>query len=247
MLFRSINLVIRRGEYVAIIGANGAGKSTLVKCICRVNERGSTGTARLASGDLYGYSRKSLARIVSYVPQSTGRRMPFSVRAFVEMARYSRRGAFETLNADDYAAVNDALETAELTTLASREMDTLSGGESTRAYIAAALAQDADAILLDEPTASLDPKHIDDALSLLTRINRSTGKTIIHISHDINIAATVASRIVALKGGRMIYDGKASEILDNDRLEPIYGKRFIFATHPETGARVIVPGGLNHD
>jgi len=155
MILKDVSLSINDGEYVSIIGPNGAGKTTLVKCIAGIH-RNWEGSIQIAGQSFERYDSKALARLQSYVPQAEGRSNPLTVVEFVAMGRYPHLSAFTTLNADDYAAIDDAIERAGLAPFRHRKMNTLSGGERQMAFIAAALAQGAKILLLDEPSTFLD-------------------------------------------------------------------------------------------
>ena len=165
----SISLIVHEKEYLSIIGPNGAGKTTLLKCLMRIYS-GGQGTITLKGVPLIEYSQKELARLISYVPQNDGRSLPFTVEEFVMMGRYPYLSPFTSLSKEDKKAVREALELTETVNLMDRHLGTLSGGELQTVYIAAALAQGASILLLDEPVTFLDPKHQDDILMILKKI-----------------------------------------------------------------------------
>ena len=239
-ILRNVSLSIDAGETLSIIGPNGAGKSTLLKCIDRILTGGS-GAIMIEGQPLESYSQRELARLVSYVPQADGRVLPFTVHEFALMGRYPHLSPFSSISPADEHAVADALAVAGVDAFRDRLLGTLSGGERQKVFIAAALCQKAGILLLDEPTTFLDPKHQDDIHRMLGRINRETGTTIVSVTHDINTAATFSKRVLALKAGEVVYCGQAEALMDNDVLECIYGKRFLFAKHPVSGRPVVVP------
>lgn len=242
-ILRDVDLSMGEGEHVALVGPNGAGKSTLLKCLTRIL-RHVRGSIQLNGSPLETYSQRDLARSIGYVPQSTDARSPFTVFEFVAMGRYPHLSPFDTLGPADLAVIRSALETTGMTGFAGRSMTTLSGGERQMAHVAAALAQEAPLLLLDEPTTFLDPGHQDEVHRLLERLNGTEGKTLLVVSHDLNAAALYSRRIVALRAGAVVFDGDAGEFMSNEILEPIYGRRFLFSLHPQSGVRFVVPRGM---
>ena len=234
-----VSLTVKEGEFLSVIGPNGAGKSTLIKCLIRINT-GGKGEISLAGKPLASYSQKELARLLGYVPQTDGRSLPFTVEEFVMMGRYPYLSPFTPISHEDEKAVQDALDLTGTANLGGRIMNTLSGGERQNVLIAAALAQGASILLLDEPTTFLDPKHVADVHAILKRINRGRGFTIVMVTHDINAAALLSDRIAIIKEGRLVFEGLPAEVMQNSILSRIYDKQFLFVTHPVTGQALIV-------
>ena len=226
-ILKNISLDVFEGEYLSIIGPNGAGKSTLLKCLIRIYT-GGKGVIRLYGKLLSEYGQKELARLISYVPQSDGRNLDFTVYEFVLMGRYPYLSPFSSVKSSDKSAVDDALKLTETARLSDRSINTLSGGEKQNVMIAAAIAQGAKILLLDEPTTFLDPKHQSDINRTLKRVNRASGITIISVTHDINSAAMISDRMTVLKNGRSEFSGVPSELMDNTVLEKVYNNVFRF-------------------
>jgi len=239
-ILNSISFDIFTSDYISIIGPNGAGKTSLLKCLMKIYPF-PPGSIFLNSKPLETYSQKELAKYISYVPQSDGRFFPFSVEEFVMMGRYPHLSPFTSYTRTDRQAVFDALELTHASHLAHRQINTLSGGERQTVFIAAALAQGAEILLLDEPTTFLDPRHEDEICRILQHINRKIGKTIITVTHNINHAALYSDRVVILKHGEILYNGKAHEIMTNKILEKAYNKSFLFTRHPVSQDTIIVP------
>jgi iron complex transport system ATP-binding protein len=239
-ILRSISLIIDEGEYFSIIGPNGAGKTTLLKCLMRILY-GGTGLIRVRGKSIDQYRQRELARIISYIPQGDGKIIPFTVEEFVMMGRYPYLSPFTSFRSEDRTAVQDALEITGTTGLKTRYMATLSGGERQTVAIAAALVQGAPIMLLDEPTTFLDPKHEAEILSIISKINRERGITIISVTHDINNAALYSDRVGILKNGRFVFTGVPSGMMNNDILYSVYDKSFSFIPHPATGFPIIIP------
>ena len=239
-ILRDVSFAVTAGEYLSIVGPNGAGKTTLLKCLDRILV-GGTGEITVFGRPLATYRQKELARHISYVPQADGRVFPFTVEQFVLMGRYPYLSPFTSVSREDRQAVRDALAMTHTTEFAGRMLDTLSGGERQKVYIAAALAQGAEALLLDEPTTFLDYRHQVEIRDLLARVNAS-GTTIVAVTHDVNRAALDSHRIVALHCGEIVFRGTPVELMDRDVLRRIYGTELLLVDHPGTGLPVIVPG-----
>lgn len=240
LILDSISLQIYEGDYISIIGPNGAGKTSLLKCLMRIYS-GYQGAIRLLGISHQRIKQKNLARHISYVPQANGRIFPFTVQEFVMMGRYPHLNPFTTFSLQDRVAVRKALVITGMEPLANRLMNTLSGGERQIAFIAAALAQGAKIMLLDEPTTFLDPRHEAQIRGILNRLNRELDMTIVMVTHDINMAALQSQRVIMLKQGKIIFVGEARQMMQNEILEPVFDKSFTFIAHPVTGQRIIAP------
>jgi iron complex transport system ATP-binding protein len=242
-----VSFSVARGESVAIVGPNGAGKTTLIKCLDALFDGfagvSQSGTIEIDGRPIGGYSRKQLARLVSYVPQADGHLAPFSVEQFITMARYPHLGPFSPAGGQDMAVVHETMERTDTARFAGRLLESLSGGERQSVYIAAAIAQGAKIMLLDEPTTFLDYRHQDDVRRLLAKTASDDGLTMISVTHDVNRAALESDRIVALREGRVAFIGRPDEIMKPDVLQRIYDTPFLMADHPRTGLPVIVPSG----
>ncbi len=240
-ILSDVSFVAVRGEYLSIVGPNGAGKTTLLKCIDRLLT-GGTGRIEVFGRPLERYRQKELARRISYVPQADGRVIPFTVRQFVLMGRYPYLNPFSSIDGEGLQAVADALQMTGLAEFAERRLDTLSGGERQKVYIAAALAQGADILLLDEPTTFLDYRHQAEIRDLLSRVNQQSRATVVCVTHDLNRAVLDSDRIVALVGGRVLFSGSPAEIMKADVLESLFHTPFVLTPHPQAAVPVIVPG-----
>jgi len=228
------------GQKLFIVGPNGAGKTTLLRCLCRIIDD-YDGTVRIKDRDLKSYSQKKLAKILTYVPQSLPADIQFTVRQFVLMARFPHLSPFSVISPQDEKIAADAMEMTQSMCFADRVMATLSGGERQRVSVAAAVAQQAEIFLLDEPVTYLDYKHQRDIHSLLMKINKSFGTTIICVTHDLNSAVLNADSIMAMKDGEIVCMGSPGEIMNESVLEEIYSKKFCFVQHPVTNQKIIVP------
>lgn len=239
-ILREVSFSVRRGQHVAIVGPNGAGKTTLIKCLDRLLT-GGTGRIEICGRPLAQYRGRELARRISYVPQADGRVSPFTVEQFVLMGRYPYLSPFSPVSKEDRHAVRQSMELTGTLEFADRLLDTLSGGERQKVYIAAALAQGAEILLLDEPTTFLDYRHEAEIRGLLSRLNRLSGVTVVAVTHDVNHAALESDQIVALREGAVIFCGAAEQIMKPEVLRRIYGAEFLLVDHPQARLPVIVP------
>jgi iron complex transport system ATP-binding protein len=235
-----VSFEIAAGEFVSIIGPNGAGKSTLVKCLNGVL-REWEGTVELDGLDVRSGAPREIARRAAYVPQVRSGSTSFQVAEFLMMSRYARRGPFSAPGRADLEAVNRALDLTQTALLRERSLDTLSGGESQKIYIAAALAQETPILLLDEPITFLDPRYQHEVNLLLKRLNREQGLTVVSVSHDINSAVLSSHRILGLKAGRLVFLDRIEALMRPEELMAIFDTDFLFVAHPESGQPLVVP------
>lgn len=236
-----LNFSLTQGDYLAVIGPNGAGKSTFLKCLMRLHERGrAEGRVLVQERPLAAYSQKELARAISYVPQAGGWIPPFTVEEFLRLSRYSYMSIRANLTAKDLAAVRRALDLTEMADLAGRPLRELSGGERQRAFLGAALAQETDMMLLDEPASFLDPKHAADLAALLALLNREEGLTMITVTHDLNHPLQTGGLTLVLREGRQLFFGPAEGLLQDQVLERAYQHQFTYFTHPKNGCPAVL-------
>ena len=235
-----IDFRVESGGFRAVIGPNGAGKSTLLRCIDGIVEP-SAGSIEICGRPLQAYSRRELARTVSYVPQLGAESLDYTVRAFVEMGRFPYLAAWAALTEADQAAVSEALDVTEVTEFADRPMASLSGGERQRASIAAALAQGGSILLLDEPTSFLDYRHQAQILDLLDRLHREKGLTVVVVTHDLNSAVASADTVLALKRGRVEWDGAPADLLEECVLAEIFDAEFRLVEGGRRGLPFVLP------
>lgn len=224
-ILEDISFSIGKGRYLGIIGPNGAGKSSLLKCIGRLYKN-FTGRISLEGSPLSSMPEKLLARRIAWVHQTGSDSLPFTVREFALMSRYPWQKAIGGETVEDREIIDRSLETAGVTYIADRQLNSLSGGERQKALIAAALAQSTDILFLDEPTSFLDYMHQVETLELIERVNREQGMTILLVTHDINLALHGADEILALKRGKMVWKGQSAELLENNLLSEIFETGF---------------------
>ncbi|MGE5499113.1 MAG: ABC transporter ATP-binding protein [Syntrophothermus sp.] len=217
-----INLSINSGEFVTIVGPNGSGKSTLLKLISGILKRDS-GELRLNSVDYNQISRKNLARTIAFVPQSAQTIFPFSIYEIVMMGRTPYLNYLGLESRRDKEIVDDALNMVNITHLKHKGINEVSGGEAQRAFIARAIVQEPDIILLDEPNAHLDIRHQLSVLDLIKELNLSRKMTVIAVMHDLNLAGYYSSRIIMMKQGKVFRDDKAGIILTEENIRDVFG------------------------
>ena len=237
-VFRGVSLDARAGEVLAVLGPNGAGKTTLLRAMAGL-ARPTAGAVLLEGRDLAGYRAGEVARLVAFATQGMAPDWPFTVREFVSLGRAPHRGWWRPLAADDRAAVDEALARLMLEDLGERPVNELSGGEWQRVRLAKGLAQAPRILLLDEPTAHLDPRFQYELLSAARSLARERGLAVVLSMHDLNLAGTWADRLALLAGGRLLADGPPEAVLTPDLLAEAYGIRLSVAPHPSTGAPAV--------
>ena len=230
----TLSCEIESNEFLVIIGPNGAGKTTLLKSICGLTKVQS-GEIILFEKLLESYSRLKLASTMSLVPQNVNMEFSFSVEETVLMGRYPYLGMLEQEKKRDYEIAQQAMEFTQVEHLALRNLDQLSGGERQRVMIARCICQQPKIMLLDEPTAALDPSHQISIMKLMQRLREEKNTTVVMVSHDLNLASMFASRILLLKEGRVVSSGKPEEILEAKNLQEVYGCPMHVDTHPVVG------------
>ena len=237
-LLHGLNLDLPAGRMIALIGHNGSGKSTLLKALAR--QVPATGRIGFEDRPLSDWAPRDLARRLAFLPQSPPAAEGMTVRELAALGRYPWHGALGRFGAQDHAAVDAALHECGLDPFADRLVDTLSGGERQRAWLAMMVAQQARALLLDEPISALDIAHAVEVLSLVRRMCRTQGLTAVIVLHEVNMAARFCDHIVALKGGRLALQGPPADLMRPDALEAVYGLPMQVLTRPD-GQPVAVP------
>lgn len=235
---RDLDFTLRRGELVIVIGPNGAGKSTLLRVLSGAL-RPYLGKARLFGSDLSTLPARDVARRVAVVSQASEVAFGFRVEQVVMMGRSPHQGGLQLASADDVAAVKDAMAKTGIFDLAGRVVSELSGGEQKLVALARALAQRPDVLLLDEPSAHLDPRHSVMFFELLAAEVREGRLSCVAVAHDLNLAAAFADRVVLLHEGRVRGVGSVDEVMTPENLGEVFGAEL----HVETskGARYFVP------
>lgn len=222
----SIDLEIAPGECVAVVGPNGAGKTSLLRLVTGLVEP-TVGEVHWREEPIARLSRRELATRIAYVPQIRPSRIPLTVEQSVLLGRYPYLSRFQLVpSRGDFDAVARALSQVGLEHLRGRQVDRLSGGERQAVFIAAALAQEAELLVLDEPTTHLDPRHQREIARLIRRFNRELGRTVLTATHDLNFASLVADRVVALRRGAVLACEPPSRAMRPELLERLFEAPF---------------------
>lgn len=241
IIIHDLNLTIHKGTITALVGPNGCGKSTLLRGLSRLLKP-SRGNVYLNGQDIHALKAKDLARQLGILPQSPVAPEGLTVHELVAQGRYPHQSWFQQWSHKDAEVVEAALVKTNLTLFADRPVDTLSGGQRQRAWIAMALAQETDVLLLDEPTTYLDLAYQMDVLDLLDDLN-ADGHTIIMVLHDLNQAARYADTIVALRGGQIVAQGTPESVVTSDNIHQVFGLKAEVIADPITGTPMCVPIG----
>ncbi|MFJ9322067.1 ABC transporter ATP-binding protein [Streptomyces globisporus] len=241
----SLDLDIPPGRITVIVGANACGKSTLLRSMSRLLAP-REGRVVLDGKEVHRLPAKELARTLGLLPQSPIAPEGITVSDLVGRGRHPHQGIFSRWNEQDDAAVAAALEATHTEPLAERAVDELSGGQRQRVWIAMALAQQTDLLLLDEPTTFLDASHQIEVLDLLTDLNRSRGTTIVMVLHDLNLAARYADHLIALADGGLHASGTPSEVLTEETVRAVFDLDSRIIEDPVSGRPLMLPIGRHH-
>jgi len=233
-------LAVERGEVLALIGPNGAGKTTLLRALGRLL-RPERGNVLLDGVDLWRLAPRAVARRLALAPQMHGGTWPLTVEQTVGLGRAPHRGWLLPLSVQDREAVNRAMRRMDVYQFRNRSMHELSGGEQRRVILARALAQAADILLLDEPTAYLDLKYQLEILQLAVGMAHHDGRAVVITLHDLNQAAMCADRIALLAGGHLQLAGSPEEVLTPARIEHAYGVPVVVTPNPVDGRPLVTP------
>ncbi|WP_396668400.1 ABC transporter ATP-binding protein [Microbacterium sp. R86528] len=244
-IIEGLDLEIPAGAITAIIGANGCGKSTLLRALARLIAP-KTGHVILDGKDLHTRPSKEVARTLGLLPQSPVAPEGIVVTDLVGRGRHPHQKLLARWSEHDYEVVAQSLAATGVEDLADRPVDELSGGQRQRVWIAMALAQETDILLLDEPTTFLDVAHQIEVLDLLTDLNRNLGSTIVMVLHDMNMAARYADYVFALSGGRVIAHGAPSEVMTSGLIRDVFNIESEIITDPVSGTPIVLPRGRHH-
>ncbi|MET7501497.1 ABC transporter ATP-binding protein [Streptomyces microflavus] len=241
----SLDLVVPPGAITVVVGANACGKSTLLRSMSRLLAP-REGRVVLDGKEVHRLPAKELARTLGLLPQSPVAPEGITVSDLVGRGRHPHQSVFSRWNEKDDAAVASALEATATEPLADRAVDELSGGQRQRVWIAMALAQQTDLLLLDEPTTFLDASHQIEVLDLLTDLNRSRGTTIVMVLHDLNLAARYADHLIALADGTLHAFGPPAEVLTEETVRAVFGLESRVIEDPVSGRPLMLPIGRHH-
>ena len=222
LVLKNISFQVPQKDFFIIIGPNGSGKTTLMKVISGILKP-QNGELKILNHPIDQYHRKALARTIAFVPQMTFADFPFTVTEIVLMGRSPYLGILGLEQENDLEVANQAIAFTGLENLAHRKLDQLSGGEQQRVFIAKAICQEPDIILLDEPTASLDLAYQVRIMDLMEKLKTEKGITVVMVSHDVNLAAMYADHLMLLHKGQVVCQGLPDEVLTYKTLEETYG------------------------
>ncbi len=240
-----VSLKIPSNKISVIIGANACGKSTLLKSVARLIKPMS-GAISLDGKGIHSMNSKHLAQVMGLLPQSPVVPEGIAVSDLVSRGRYPYHSFLKGLTREDFDIVSDALESMGIGDIADRSVTELSGGQRQRVWIAMALAQQTDILLLDEPTTYLDITHQIEILDLLMDLNRKHGTTIVMVLHDINLSARYADHIIAMKRGKLIGQGAPKKIIDEKLIKHVFDLDCTVIEDPVSKTPFIVPMGKHH-
>jgi iron complex transport system ATP-binding protein len=236
----NLTVAIPDNSFTVIIGPNACGKSTLLRALSR-GVRPRAGTVLLDGADIHGYPARTVARRLGLLPQSSIAPDGITVGDLVARGRYPHQSLLRQWSADDERVVAESLAATGVTDLSDAHVDELSGGQRQRVWIAMALAQQTPLLLLDEPTTFLDIAHQIDVLDLCARLHSEQGRTLVAVLHDLNHAARYATHLIAMRGGRVVAQGRPAEIVTADLVEQVFGLPCRVIDDPETGTPLVVP------
>lgn len=242
LVIHDLNLAIPAGRITALVGRNGCGKSTLLRAMARLLKP-RAGTVYLDGQSIFQMPTRKVAERLGILPQAPVAPEGLTVRELVAQGRYPHQGWLSQWSAEDEAAVNRALAATSMTELADRPLDALSGGQRQRAWIAMALAQGTEILLLDEPTTYLDMAHQVDVLELLFHLNKTEGRTIVMVLHDLNQAGRYAHHLVAIRDGQVYAAGEPGRVMTEAMVRAVFGLECRILPDPVSGSPLCVPLG----
>jgi len=240
LVVNGVSVRLAAGALVGILGPNGSGKTTLLRLLSGTR-RPSAGRVMLGDQPLDRLSRRDVARRIAVVPQETELAFEYSAIEIVLMGRHPHLGVFTVEGPEDIRIAREALAATGTTDLADRPFHELSGGEKQRVVIAAALAQSAALLLLDEPTASLDLGYQLEVSSLLLRLNQDHGVTMAISTHDLNLAASICRELILMRDGKVLASGPTDTVLTPENVRRLYDVEADVHVHSETGHMTVVP------
>ncbi|WP_410496220.1 ABC transporter ATP-binding protein [Cellulosilyticum sp. ST5] len=222
LIIENMNLKIPMGKITMIIGANGCGKSTLLKTIARIISP-KKGEIKLNGINIQKQAPREIAKKMAVLPQSPIVPSGLLVKELVSYGRFPYQNAMGGMKQEDVEKVNWAMEVTGILEFADRSVDSLSGGQRQRAWIAMALAQETEILVLDEPTTYLDMAHQLEILELLQTLNKQQNRTIVMVLHELNNATKFADYIIGVKEGQIVFEGKPLEVITKENLFELYG------------------------
>ncbi|MGV9882464.1 ABC transporter ATP-binding protein [Streptomyces sp. NPDC003006] len=237
----SLDLAIPDGKVTVIVGPNACGKSTTLRALGRLLKPRS-GAVLLDGEALAKLPTKKIAQRIGLLPQTPVAPEAITVADLVARGRQPHQHWWQQWSDEDETAVTEAMDRTDVSALAERSVDELSGGQRQRVWIAMALAQDTDLLLLDEPTTYLDISHQVEVLDLVRQLNHDRGRTVVVVLHDLNQAARYADHLVAMKAGEVVAEGTPTKIVTEELVREVFGLQCVVVPDPVTGSPLVVPG-----
>lgn len=243
VVVEGLDIEIPDGQVTAIVGPNACGKSTLLRALARLLPP-RQGTVLLDGQEIHRLPTKEVARRLGLLPQSPIAPDGILVGDLVARGRTPHQSLFRQWSRADEAAVRAALAATETLDLVDRSVDELSGGQRQRVWIAMALAQETDLLLLDEPTTFLDITHQIEVLDLVRGLNRDAGRTVVVVLHDLNLACRYAHHIVAMRDGRIVAKGAPADVVTAEHVRSVFGLECVVIDDPVSATPLVVPVGV---
>ena len=240
-----VDVTLPTGRVTVIVGANACGKSTLLRGLARLlRPRG--GAVLLDGRDIHQTPTREVARRLGLLPQSPVAPEGVTVGDLVARGRSPHQRWWQQWSAEDERAVADAMTATDVTALSGRPVDELSGGQRQRVWLAMALAQETELLLLDEPTTYLDLAHQVEVLDLAAELNAVHGRTVVMVLHDLSLAARYADSLVAMRDGRIVAQGPPREVITPELLADVFGLTAAVLPDPVSDGVLVVPIGTRH-
>lgn len=239
-IIQGLDLAIPKGQITTLVGPNGCGKSTLLRGIARLLKP-QGGTVYLEGQAIAHLPTKELAKRLGILPQSPSAPEGLTVRELVAQGRYPHQTWLRQWSPKDELKVEEAIATTHLHDFANRPLDTLSGGQRQRAWIAMALAQDTEILLLDEPTTYLDLAHQIEVLDLLYQLNQQAERTIVMVLHDLNLACRYSHHLIALRNGQVMGQGRPTDVVTEATVQQVFGLNSRIITDPVSNTPLCIP------
>lgn len=241
-ILHDLDLAVPPGKITVIVGANACGKSTLLRTMSRLLSP-RRGQVLLDGKSIHRTPPRELAQTLGLLPQSPIAPEGITVADLVSRGRHPHQNLFSRWTRKDDEAVDSALTATKTAELAERPVDELSGGQRQRVWIAMALAQETNVLLLDEPTTFLDISHQMEVLDLLTDLNHTRGTTVVMVLHDLNLAARYADHLVAMREGRVHVSGLPEDVLTEENVRQVFGLESRIIIDPTSGRPIMLPIG----
>lgn len=244
VVIRELSTAIPAGTITSVVGPNGCGKSTLLRSLARLMKP-KGGAVYLDGNAISELPTREVAKRLGILPQDPEAPEGLTVRELAALGRYPHQSWLSQWSKDDERAVEKALETTGVLEFADRPLDTLSGGQRQRAWISMALAQETDALLLDEPTTFLDMAHQLEVLQLLDRLNREEGRTVLMVLHDLNNASRYSHHMIALSEGEVFAAGPPKDVMTAELLRKVFSVEAEIIADPRSGVPLCMPYELH--